>query len=48
MLPYLTPDFPGVGGVIKQRPEDFSVVESFPLSVNGKVDKRRLAEVVPA
>jgi tRNA pseudouridine13 synthase len=26
-LPYLTPDFPGVGGVIKQRPEDFFVQE---------------------
>jgi amino acid adenylation domain-containing protein len=29
-------------------PPQISVVESFPLSVNGKVDKRRLAEVVPA
>jgi tRNA pseudouridine13 synthase len=27
MLPYLTPDFPGVGGVIKQRAEDFFVQE---------------------
>jgi tRNA pseudouridine13 synthase len=27
MLPYLTPDFPGVGGAIKQRPEDFFVQE---------------------
>ncbi|HSV15688.1 MAG TPA: tRNA pseudouridine(13) synthase TruD [Tepidisphaeraceae bacterium] len=27
MLPYLTTDFPGVGGVIKQRPEDFFVQE---------------------
>ena len=27
MLPYLTPDFPGIGGVIKQRPEDFFVQE---------------------
>jgi tRNA pseudouridine13 synthase len=27
MLPYLTPEFPGVGGVIKQRPEDFFVQE---------------------
>jgi len=27
MLPYLTPDFPGVGGVIKQRSEDFFVQE---------------------
>lgn len=26
-LPYLTNDFPGVGGVIKQRPEDFFVQE---------------------
>lgn len=26
-LPYLTRDFPGVGGVIKQRPEDFFVQE---------------------
>ncbi|HZZ44451.1 MAG TPA: tRNA pseudouridine(13) synthase TruD [Tepidisphaeraceae bacterium] len=26
-LPYLTPDFPGVGGVIKQRPDDFFVQE---------------------
>jgi tRNA pseudouridine13 synthase len=26
-LPYLTPEFPGVGGVIKQRPEDFFVQE---------------------
>lgn len=26
-LPYLTSDFPGVGGVIKQRPEDFFVQE---------------------
>src|SRR5262249_28893664 len=26
-LPYLTPDVPGVGGVIKQRPEDFFVQE---------------------
>src|SRR5688572_26463641 len=26
-LPYLTCDFPGVGGVIKQRPEDFFVQE---------------------
>jgi len=29
-------------------PPQISVVESFPLSVNGKVDKRRLAEGVPA
>jgi len=28
-------------------PPHLSVVESFPLSVNGKVDKRRLAEVMP-
>ncbi len=27
MLPYLTPEFPGVGGVIKQRNEDFFVQE---------------------
>jgi tRNA pseudouridine13 synthase len=27
MLPYLTSEFPGVGGVIKQRPEDFFVQE---------------------
>jgi tRNA pseudouridine13 synthase len=27
MLPYFTPEFPGVGGVIKQRPEDFFVQE---------------------
>jgi tRNA pseudouridine13 synthase len=27
MLPYLTPEFPGVGGVIKQRAEDFFVQE---------------------
>jgi tRNA pseudouridine13 synthase len=27
MLPYSTPEFPGVGGVIKQRPEDFFVQE---------------------
>src|ERR1019366_3123767 len=27
MLPYLTPQFPGVGGVIKQRAEDFFVQE---------------------
>jgi tRNA pseudouridine13 synthase len=27
MLPYLTPDFAGIGGVIKQRPEDFFVQE---------------------
>src|SRR5947209_18678819 len=27
MLPYLTRDFPGIGGVIKQRPEDFFVQE---------------------
>ena len=27
MLPYLTPDFPGIGGVIKQRPDDFFVQE---------------------
>src|ERR1700748_331113 len=27
MLPYLTTDFPGVGGVIKQRAEDFFVQE---------------------
>jgi tRNA pseudouridine13 synthase len=26
-LPYLTPTFPGLGGVIKQRPEDFFVQE---------------------
>src|SRR5437867_13038790 len=26
-LPYLTRDFPGVGGSIKQRPEDFFVQE---------------------
>jgi tRNA pseudouridine13 synthase len=26
-LPYLTPDSPGIGGVIKQRPEDFFVQE---------------------
>ncbi len=26
-LPYLTDDFPGIGGVIKQRPEDFFVQE---------------------
>ncbi|MFW6154591.1 MAG: tRNA pseudouridine(13) synthase TruD [Planctomycetota bacterium] len=26
-LPYLTEDLPGVGGTIKQRPEDFRVVE---------------------
>ncbi len=26
-LPYLTPDFPGIGGSIKQRPEDFFVQE---------------------
>src|SRR5688572_3109952 len=26
-LPYLTRDFPGVGGVVKQRPEDFFVQE---------------------
>jgi tRNA pseudouridine13 synthase len=26
-LPYLTPEFPGIGGVIKQRPEDFFVQE---------------------
>lgn len=29
-LPYLTPDVPGIGGVIKQRPEDF-FVEELPL-----------------
>ena len=27
MLPYLTKDFPGIGGAIKQRPEDFFVQE---------------------
>ena len=27
MLPYLTPQLPGVGGVIKERPEDFFVQE---------------------
>ena len=27
MLPYLTPEFPGVGGAIKQRSEDFFVQE---------------------
>src|SRR5437667_12164268 len=27
ILPYLTRDFPGVGGSIKQRPEDFFVQE---------------------
>ncbi len=27
MLPYLTPDFPGIGGTIKARPEDFFVQE---------------------
>lgn len=27
MLPYVTKDFPGIGGVIKQRPEDFFVQE---------------------
>jgi tRNA pseudouridine13 synthase len=27
MLPYLTSEFPGIGGVIKQRPEDFFVQE---------------------
>ena len=27
MLPYLTPEFPGIGGAIKQRPEDFFVQE---------------------
>ncbi len=26
-LPYATPDFPGVGGVLKERPEDFFVQE---------------------
>ena len=26
-LPYLTRDFPGIGGTIKQRPEDFFVQE---------------------
>jgi tRNA pseudouridine13 synthase len=26
-LPYLTPDFPGIGGLLKQRPEDFFVQE---------------------
>jgi len=26
-LPYITPDLPGVGGVIRARPELFSVVE---------------------
>src|SRR5271163_2118658 len=26
-LPYLTPDLPGVGGTIKNRPEDFFVQE---------------------
>ena len=26
-LPYLTPDLPGVGGSIKDRPEDFFVQE---------------------
>src|SRR3954464_10506299 len=26
-LPYLTPEFAGIGGVIKQRPEDFFVQE---------------------
>jgi tRNA pseudouridine13 synthase len=26
-LPYLTEDFPGVGGAIKERPEDFAVTE---------------------
>src|SRR6476661_350772 len=26
-LPYLTRDFPGVGGTLKQRPEDFFVQE---------------------
>jgi tRNA pseudouridine13 synthase len=26
-LPYLTPDLPGIGGVIKERPEDFFVQE---------------------
>src|SRR3954469_5087399 len=26
-LPYLTKDFPGIGGAIKQRPEDFFVQE---------------------
>ncbi len=27
MLPYLTPDLPGIGGLLKQRPEDFQVEE---------------------
>src|ERR1700759_1318728 len=27
ILPYLTREFPGIGGVIKQRPEDFFVQE---------------------
>ena len=27
MLPYLTPEFPGIGGSLKQRPEDFFVQE---------------------
>src|SRR5205807_5974329 len=26
-LPYVTPDFPGIAGTIKQRPEDFFVQE---------------------
>src|SRR5687767_14514385 len=26
-LPHLTEDFPGIGGVIKERPEDFTVTE---------------------
>ena len=26
-LPFLTPELPGIGGVIKERPEDFFVQE---------------------
>ena len=26
-LPHLTPDFPGIGGALKERPEDFFVQE---------------------
>src|SRR4051812_26884301 len=35
-LPYLTPDFPGIGGTIKNRPQDFFVQEIPPSEASGE------------
>ena len=46
-LPYLTRDFPGIGGTIKNRPEDFFVQEGngFAVHVSAQIGQEQLEEI---